>query len=234
MRIIICENKNELGYTAAHRGALELKKIINDKGEANVAFVTGLSQLPTLSFLAEESIEWNKVNIFLLDEYIGIDPNSRASSINFLKEALLNKIGKVKSVTKINQDPEKVEETLKILNQKMKQYPLDIAFVCIGENGHLALNDPPADLYNKDPYLLVELENRSRRQQVSEGWFDKYDDVPEKAITMSISEILSAKHIICSCPDQRKAKAVAMCLFDDLYPASPAASLRKGQDVDLY
>ncbi len=234
MRIVICENKNELGYEAARKGAEDINSVLMEKGEVNVAFVTGLSQVPTLKHLSEENINWDKVNVFLLDEYIGLDKTHPASSINFLTTNLLDKIGKVKSITTIDSSPDKISETLKSLNSKMTKYPLDVVFVCIGENGHLALNDPPADLFIKDPYLVVELENRSRRQQVSEGWFSKFEEVPEMAITMSISEILSAKHIICSCPDQRKAKAVASCLFDTLSAASPASSLRKGSDVDLF
>ena len=116
----------------------------------------------------------------------------------------------------------------------MATHHLDVSFICIGENGHLALNDPPADFDTKDPYIVVELEKRSRRQQVGEGWFKTFDDVPEKAITMSIREIISSNHIICSCPDQRKAKAVAMSIFDDLNTAYPCAMLRYGKDVDLF
>ena len=116
----------------------------------------------------------------------------------------------------------------------MNDYTLDVSFICIGENGHLALNDPPADFDVKDPYIVVELEKRSRRQQVSEGWFKNIDDVLEKAITMSIREIISSKHIICSCPDQRKARAVAMSIFEDLSTGSPCTMLRNGKDVDLF
>ena len=127
-----------------------------------------------------------------------------------------------------------MEETIKALNDTMREHPLDVAFICIGENGHLAFNDPPADFDTKDPYILVELEKRSRKQQVSEGWFRSLDEVPVKAITMSISQILTAKHIIVSCPDQRKAKAVAACLFEDISPLTPSSVLRNAASCSLY
>ena len=120
------------------------------------------------------------------------------------------------------------------MNALMEENPIDVAFICIGENGHLAFNDPPADFDATDPYIVVDLERRSKRQQVSEGWFDTIDDVPEKAITMSVHEILSSRIIICACPDQRKAKAVASCIFDDISPASPCSSIRKRTECTIF
>ena len=116
----------------------------------------------------------------------------------------------------------------------MREHPLDVAFICIGENGHLAFNDPPADFDTKDHYILVELENRSRKQPVSEGWFSNLDEVPVKAITMSISQILTSKNIIVSVPDTRKAKAVAACLFEDISPLTPSSVLRNAASCSLY
>lgn len=235
MRITICDDKKELGKQAAKKGAEHIKNAISEKGFANVAFVTGSSQIETLKHLRhEKDIDWKAVNIFFLDEYMGIPDNHKASSLIFLSDNFLSYIEKPLSIHPIEKSVDKIDETLKTLNEKMKDYPLDVSFICIGENGHLALNDPPADFDVKDPYIVVDLEKRSRRQQVNEGWFKNFNDVPEKAITMSIREIISSKHIICSCPDQRKAKAVAMSIFEDLSTASPCTMLRNGKDVDLF
>ena len=235
MRITICEDKNDLGLEAAKTGAEKIREAIAEKGSANLAFVTGTSQIQTLKFLAmQENIDWTKVNVFFLDEYIGIPKSHKASSYNFLNDHFLSSLKSIGSIHKIDGDKDKIKETLETLNNEMKSYPLDVAFVCIGENGHLALNDPPADLNTKDPYIVVELENRSRKQQVNEGWFENFEEVPEKAITMSIREIMSSAHIICSCPDQRKARAVAMAIYDDITAASPCAMLRIGKDVHLF
>ena len=160
--------------------------------------------------------------------------SSFSSSYSFLNEYLLSKIGKVKSYHPIDSCKDNVSKTIEALNKELNAHPLDVAFICIGENGHLAFNDPPADFDTTDPYILVNLERRSRKQQVSEGWFKNLDDVPEEAITMSVSQILSSKHIIVSCPDQRKAKAVAACLFEDISPLSPSSALRYAASCSLY
>ena len=235
MLITICDDKNALGEQAAARGGWLIRKAIAERGECNVAFVTGTSQVATLKALALESkIDWTKVNVFLLDEFIGLERGHKASSSTFLYENFLNLISGVNSFHAICPDADKIDETLKNLNDTMKDHPLDVAFICIGENGHLAFNDPPADFDARDAYIQVELERRSRRQQVGEGWFSTIDEVPSKAITMSVFEILTARHIICACPDQRKAKAVASCIFDDISPSSPAASIRRRTECTLF
>lgn len=234
MRIIICEDKNDLGKQAAKTGAEKINNTIAKKGFANVAFVTGNSQIQTLKNLRDADIEWDKVNVFLLDEFIGITKSDKASSLVFLTDNLLKYLPSIGSIHPIDSDSKKTEETLKKLNEEMKNYPLDVVFICIGENGHLAFNDPPADLYNTDSYIKVELEKRNKRQLMHEGWFKSVDDVPDQAITMSVSEILSSASIVISCPDQRKAKAVAMTLYDDFSPMSPCAMVRRAEDVSLF
>ena len=235
MLITICDDKNALGEQAAEKGGRFIRKAITERGECNVAFVTGKSQIATLKCLALETrIDWSKVNVFLLDEFIGLEKGHKASSSTFLYENFLNLLGGVNSFHAISSDETKVKETLKELNDTMKEHPIDVAFICIGENGHLAFNDPPADFDTTDAYILVELEDRSRRQQANEGWFKSINEVPRTAITMSIHEILSSKHIIVSCPDQRKAKAVAMCIYDDITPLSPSSAIRRGIDTSLF
>ena len=233
MRITICENKKELGQQAASLGRHCIKSTIEKLGRANVAFVTGTSQLELLTALREKVIQWDKVNIFLLDEFVGLPDGHKASSETFLKENFLDFLPAVGSFHPISRRADS-KATLKEMNALMKEYPLDVAFICIGENGHLAFNDPPADFEARDPYIQVELERRSRRQQVGEGWFNTIDEVPNKAITMSVYEILTARHIICACPDQRKAKAVASCIFDDISPASPCSSIRRRTECTIF
>lgn len=234
MKVTICDNRKQLGYQAAQEGAYFINQAISERGEANVVFVTGKSQVMTLFHLTQQNVDWTKVNIYHLDEFIGIEQSSMASSYSFLNEYLLSKIGKVKSYHPIDSGKDNVGKTIAALNKELNAHPLDVAFICIGENGHLAFNDPPADFDTTDPYILVNLERRSRKQQVSEGWFKNLDDVPEEAITMSVSQILSSKHIIVSCPDQRKAKAVAACLFEDISPLSPSSALRYAASCSLY
>ena len=233
MRITICENKLELGYQAAILGRHHIKSTILKKGAANIAFVTGTSQLEMLKSLRALDIDWSKVNVFLLDEFIGIPDGHKASSETFLKENFLAYLPTIGSFHPISRDPD-YRKTLKEMNALMKDYPIDVAFICIGENGHLAFNDPPADFDATDPYIVVDLEKRSKRQQVSEGWFSSIDEVPEKAITMSVHEILSSRIIVCACPDQRKAKAVASCIFDDITPASPCSSIRRRTECTIF
>ena len=233
MRITICENKLELGYQAAILGRHHIKSTILKHGHANIAFVTGTSQLEMLKSLRSLDIDWSKVNVFLLDEFIGVPDGHKASSETFLKENFLNYLPTIGSFHPISRSTD-YKKTLKEMNELMKDYPLDVSFICIGENGHLAFNDPPADFDATDPYIAVDLERRSKRQQVSEGWFSNIDEVPNKAITMSIHEILTSRVLVCACPDQRKAKAVASCIFDDITPASPCSSIRRRTECTIF
>lgn len=234
MRVIICEDKHDLGYLAAKQGVENINSCIQRFGYCNVAFITGSSQLLTLEHLSKADINWSKVNIYHLSEFVGLDGNHVGSSENFLNKYFLSKISKTNSYHPIKANESNVEETIRSLNEELKDKPLDVSFICIGENGHLAFNDPPADFNTSDPYILIDLEKRSRRQQFQEGWFNSFDEVPHQAITMSISKILSSRYIIVSCPDQRKAKAVASALFEDLSPQYPATSLRHRRECTLF
>ena len=180
-------------------------------------------QIQKLRTMRDEIARWP------FDDFIVSD----IGTVSFLKENFLDHLPAIGSFHPISRSND-TKATLKEMNRLMKDYPLDVAFICIGENGHLAFNDPPADFDARDAYIQVELERRSRRQQVGEGWFSTIDEVPSKAITMSVFEILTARHIICACPDQRKAKAVASCIFDDISPSSPAASIRRRTECTLF
>lgn len=234
MRVTICDDKIDLGYLAAKQGAQNIISTIRDRGTANVVFVTGKSQMEMLANLVKQDIPWDKVNIFHLDEFIGLSKDHPASSSSFLAQNFLKYIPKPLSYHPIDGNTKDLDKTVADMNAHMKDHPLDVAFICIGENGHLAFNDPPADFDTRDPYIVVDLEKRSQRQQVSEGWFSHLEDVPCRAITMSIHEILSARFIVCACPDQRKAKAVAACLYEDITPLSPCSSIRRRKECSLY
>jgi len=234
MKVTICDDKKQLGFLAGAEGARLINDAIGKNGEANAVFVAGESQIETLKSLVSSDVDWSKVNIFHLAEYVGIDKGNKGSSHTFLHENFLNLIKEPKSYTPIDSDEKHLEKTINNLNKQLQSIRLDVAFICIGENGHLAFNDPPADISATDPYIVVSLDRKSRKQMANEGWFKTIDEVPLRAITMSINEILSSEHIIVSCPDQRKAKAVASCLFSPMSTFSPSSALQHAKDCSLY
>jgi len=179
------------------------------------------------------SIDWSKTIMFHLDEYIGIPETHLASFRKYLKEKLINKVnpGSVYLIKGDTKDPELECERLgKIIGQK----EIDVAFVGIGENGHLAFNDPPADFNTEKPYIIVALDDACRMQQLGEGWFKSVDEVPRRAISMSIKQIMKSKNIICTVPGSRKAQAVKECIKDDISPYCPASILRKHRNAFLF
>jgi glucosamine-6-phosphate deaminase len=222
MKIIIRNNAVELGKSAGSAAAAIINEAIKEKGQANIILATGASQFETLKELITEDIDWSKVVMFHLDEYIGLPDTHQASFRKYLKERFLENVSPLKAVYLINGEGDPDAECRR-LNDVIRKHPIDVALVGIGENGHLAFNDPPANFEISDPYIVVELDRDCRKQQLNEGWFNKMEDVPSHAISMSIRQIMKSKHIICSVPDKRKAKAVKDCLehpVSNLYPAS--------------
>ncbi|GDX44550.1 glucosamine-6-phosphate deaminase [Bacteroidota bacterium] len=223
MKIEIFEDAAELGKAAGKRAAEKIKETINSKGEANIILATGTSQFPVLNILTEDaSIDWGRVNMFHLDEYIGIPISHKASFRKYLTERFLDRVSPLKSFHLINGENEPTAECER-LNTLIRQVNIDLALVGIGENGHLAFNDPPADFDTTDPYIVVALDEACRKQQWGEGWFESMEAVPQKAISMSIHQIMQSNEIICSVPDERKAFAVHNCLngaVSNLFPAS--------------
>jgi len=228
MKINIFKSKEILGKTAAQKAAEILKEAINSKGEANFIAATGASQFEFLDHLTKmPSIDWSKTTMFHLDEYIGLPEDHPASFRRYLKERLINKVypGRVFLIAGDAQNPEK--ECAR-LNGIISQYEIDVAFVGIGENGHLAFNDPPADFEIEAPYIIVELDAACRRQQLGEGWFQALEEVPRRAISMSVKQIMKSKNIICTVPDKRKAQAVKDCFAgEEISPQHPASILKK-------
>lgn len=222
-----------LGQAAAEQAASSIRRAIAEKGTARIIVATGASQFPFLEALtAAPGIDWTRVEMFHLDEYIDLPITHRASFRRYLKERLIDKVGIVRHhLLDGEKDP---QETIREVSAAIREAPIDIAFVGVGENGHLAFNDPPADFTVDDPYIVVTLDEACRRQQVGEGWFDDMAEVPTQAISMSIRQIMRAREIICIVPDARKAQAVKACFGGEISPLAPASILRTHPNATLY
>ncbi|MGI5910922.1 MAG: glucosamine-6-phosphate deaminase [Sphaerochaetaceae bacterium] len=234
MRVTICEDKHDLGYQAALAGVWKIRQAIETNGSAVVVLATGVSQFELLEELVKADVDWSKIEVFHLCEYVGLDADHSASFRRYLRKRFLDKVPALKAFYAIDGNATDLEGEVKRLSALLSGKTIDLMFLGIGENGHLAFNDPPANFDTDDPYIIVTLEERSRRQQVGEGWFKKLDEVPTQAITMSIRQILKSRCIICAVPDQRKARAVAMCLYDQISPLSPCTVLRRRVECSLF
>ena len=232
MKIVISETKQELGTKAAFLGAELIRKAILENGKANIIVATGASQFEMLTELVKEDINWSLVTAFHLDEYVGMSELHPASFRKYLKERFVDLISP-KEFIYVNGESDAYAECIR-LHKLISQHPIDVAFVGIGENSHLAFNDPPADFETDDAYLVVTLNEACRRQQMGEGWFPTLNDVPEKAISMSIKQIMKAKAIICSVPDLRKADAVKKTVEGDISPEIPASIMRNHETTWLF
>lgn len=232
MNIIITDTKEKLGKKAALDGAELIRKAISKNGFANIIVATGASQFEMLNELVKEEIEWSKVTAFHLDEYISISETHPASFRKYLKERFVD-IVSPKMFHYVNGEIDSSEEC-KRLNKIISKYPIDVAFVGIGENSHLAFNDPPADFETENAYLTVQLDDDCRKQQMGEGWFATFNDVPKRAISMSIKQIIKSKAIICSVPDQRKAKAVKLSVEGSVTNWAPASIMQEHNACCLY
>jgi len=221
MRVRIFNTPVELGKTAGTDAAAFIRTAIESNGTANIILATGASQFETLNqLIAEKNIDWSRVVMFHLDEYIGLSANHPASFVKYLQERFLEKVPKLKAAYLINGDP--LEECRR-LGELIREYPIDVALIGIGENGHIAFNDPPANFETEEPYIIVNLDEACRKQQMGEGWFNSFNEVPLRAISMSVKQIMRSKNIICSVPDSRKAVAIKNTLeklVSNLYPAS--------------
>lgn len=233
MRIKILENKQAAGRAAAEHAANSLREAIKMEGAARIVAATGASQFEFLGALTSApGIAWGRVELFHLDEYVGLPITHPASFRKYLIERLVHKTG----ITQYHfldgeGDPQAVA---KMIGSELLSKPVDIAFAGIGENGHLAFNDPPADFQTEEPYLVVALDERCRQQQVNEGWFANLADVPAKAISMSIRQILRAKELIAVVPEARKARAVKACFEGEISPLAPASILRTHSNATVY
>ncbi len=232
MEIIISNNHEELGKKAAAKGADLIRKAIKKRGEASIIVATGASQFQMLEALVKEDVDWTKVTSFHLDEYIGLPATHPASFRKYLKERFADKVP-LRSFIYVNGDVDPVNEC-KLLGKIIKGQQIDVAFIGIGENGHIAFNDPPADFETDDPYIIVNLDDACRRQQLGEGWFKSFKEVPNRAISMSVKQIMKSGSIICTVPDMRKAEAVRKTMKEKISPMVPASVLREHRTAWLY
>ena len=233
MEIKIFETKLELGQAAARDAAKIIKQAIEERGAAYVIAATGASQFEFLDALAQEEIDWTKVVFFHLDEYVGLSESHLASFRRYLKERVVSRI-QPKAFHFLDGEADDVREECRRVGDLIGQQTIDVAFVGIGENGHLAFNDPPADFDTEEPYIVVTLDEACRQQQVSEGWFKTMAEVPAQAISMSIKQILKSRNILCIVPDQRKADAVRGSVEREVSPTHPASALQQHEHVTMY
>ena len=233
MKITVFPDKKSLAESAAAEAADALRLSIEQRGSARIIAATGAAQFEFLELLTQTpDIDWSKVEMFHLDEYIGISADHPASFRKFLLERLINKTGITRyHLLEGDQDPQKV---IAALTAEIRKAPIYIAFVGIGENGHLAFNDPPADFETDEAYIVVELDEACRRQQLGEGWFKTMDDVPRRAISMTVRQVLKAEQILAIVPDTRKAPAIAKCFGGEITPMAPASILRTHPNTMLY
>ena len=225
--INISDNAAELGRRAASAIVAEIRKAIQEKGWCRIVLSTGSSQFETFDALVQADLDWSKVEMFHLDEYVGLPENHAASFRFYLARRFVDKVhpGKVNYIN---------EGNIAEVTEAWRSGPVDVGVIGIGENGHIAFNDPPADFESDDVYRIVTLDDRCRKQQVGEGWFPKVSDVPAQAVTMLPRAIMSAAHIITPCPHTVKAEAVIKAITSSVSPRIPATILKTHPDWKLF
>jgi glucosamine-6-phosphate deaminase len=233
MVLKVCPDKTSLGKSAADQALASMRAAVRERGRARVVAASGASQFEFLAALTSaRDFPWKDVELFHLDEYIGLPMTHPASFCRFLHEHLIDKTG-ITNHHLLNgaDDPAKV---IREVGGELSLTPIDIAFVGIGENGHIAFNDPPADFETEEPFLVVNLDEACRRQQVGEGWYKDISEVPKQAISMSVRQVMKAREIVAVVPDSRKAQAVKACFDGEISRAAPASILRKHPRATVY
>ena len=222
MNIHISKDEKSLGEAAAVKIAELLNDAIKERGEANYLVSTGASQYSTFEALLKEQVDWSKVTMFHLDEYIGLPVTHPASFRKYLTERFTGKVN-LKRVVFVN-GLGNIEKNIEEVNRDIKTHPIDVGVVGIGENAHIAFNDPPADFESEDPFHIVTLNDTCKMQQVGEGWFKDIEDVPKQAISITPKQIMRCKHIVSPVPGARKASAISATLSakeaDNMIPAT--------------
>ena len=235
MKVDVSENKQDLGARAAATGAEYIREALAGQGAAHLVVATGASQFEMLDHLVRApNIDWRRVTAFHLDEYIGLSMQHPASFRRYLKERFVDRLPQPIGAFHYIDAEEDAEAERDRLGDLLSAVHIDVAFVGIGENGHLAFNDPPADFDAEQPYLIVALDEACRRQQQGEGWFDRLEDVPTRAVSMSVQQIMKAGAIICTVPDARKAEAVRNAVEGPVTPEVPASILQEHPDCHLF
>jgi glucosamine-6-phosphate deaminase len=231
--IKVFNDKIQLGEAAARQAASAIHRAIFERGRARIIAATGASQFEFLNALTKTpGVDWAKVEMFHLDEYAGLPITHPASFRKYLLERLIEPAG-ITNYHLIDGEADPAE-VCKRLGEKINAAPIDVAFVGVGENGHLAFNDPPADFETGEAYMVVDLDEACRLQQIGEGWFAGLDDVPKQAISMTVKQIMKARQIICVAPEARKAQALKNCFENEISPQFPASILRAHGDTVVY
>jgi glucosamine-6-phosphate deaminase len=235
IHIHITPSKDALGLAAASRGADAIREAIAKRGSANIVVATGASQFEMLAGLVKlEGIDWSRVTAFHLDEYIGMAPDHPASFRRYLEERFTSLLPKLGRFHFIEGDAPDLAAELSRMNALIARHPTDVTFAGIGENAHLAFNDPPADFDADEAFRVVALDEKCRRQQFGEGWFPAFEDVPREAISMTVPQIMRSALVILAVPDRRKAEAVRNTLEGPITPMVPASVLRRHPDCHLF
>jgi glucosamine-6-phosphate deaminase len=230
----VFDTKENLGIAAADHVAKAIHQIIEQKGEARIIFATGASQFEFLSELIKLDVQWNKIDAFHLDEYVGLSDTHPASFRKYLKERLFEKVNP-RSVEYLNGEVQNLDEECQRYTDLLLKKPIDLACIGIGENGHIAFNDPPVADFNDPKWVkVVELDQDCRQQQFGEGWFPTIDDVPKEALTLTVPSIIKCNRISCVVPDERKANAVKNALTSEVATSCPATILRTHSNCILW
>ena len=234
MVLKVFNDRSSLAKAAAQEAEAAIRRAIRNGGQARVIAATGTSQFEFLAALTDSTdIDWGRVELFHLDEYVGLPVTHPASFRKILLERLVNKT-RIAKFHPLDGDAHDLSNVIKRVGTALVSAAVDIAFVGIGENGHLAFNDPPADFETEEPYLIVNLDEACRRQQVGEGWFGDISQVPTQAISMSVRQILKAKEILAVAPESRKARAVKACFEGEISQMAPASILRTHSNASVY
>jgi glucosamine-6-phosphate deaminase len=234
MLLKVFPDKRSLSQAAAEQAATAIRNAISRQGRARIVAATAASQIDFLEALTEApSIDWSKVEAFHLDEYIGLPVTHPGSFRKMLLEQLIQKTG-ISKYHLLDGDAPDPAAGARRVSKELASSPVDIEFLGIGENGHVAFNDPPANFEMEDPYIIVELDEACRRQQVGEAWFANISQVPRRALSMSVRQVLKAKEILAVVPDERKAQAIRACFTGEISPMAPASILRTHPNATIY
>ncbi len=233
MKLTVFPDKHSLAREAASQAATTIRNSVRQRGHARIIAATGASQFEFLDELTRApGIDWKAVEMFHLDEYLGLPATHPASFRKYLIERLISKVGMVQY--HLLNGEKNSQQAIAEVSTQIRKAPIDVAFVGIGENGHLAFNDPPANFETEEAYIVVELDEACRKQQLGEGWFKSSQEVPHRAISMTVRQILKSSEIICVVPDARKAQAVAKCFGGEVSPMAPASILRTHPNTFVY
>lgn len=232
MHISISDDSLELGAKAAKHISVRLKEIIAENGEARIVVSTGSSQFEMFEALIKENIDWTRIEVFHLDEYIGLPVTHIASFRKYLYERFINHVP-VRKFHGVDVEGN-IKERIEKLSGELRKKPIDLGMIGIGVNGHIAFNDPPADFDTRDAYIVVRLDDQCKLQQVNEGWFGTVEDVPEKAVSMSVWQIMQCKSIVSVVPHQVKAEAVYKTFTSRLTNLVPATMLKEHRDFNIF